>query len=44
MNRRALLVLIVTFAAALAVMAWLVAEMRTAAASAGPAPATRPRR
>jgi len=36
MNRRALLVLVATFAAALAVTAWLVAEMRTAAATSGP--------
>jgi hypothetical protein len=44
MNRRALLVLVVTVAAALAVMAWLVREMRIAAASAGPAPAAERRR
>jgi hypothetical protein len=42
MNRRALLVLLATFAAALAVMAWLVTEMRTAAATAGPPPAATP--
>ena len=39
MNRRAVAVLLVTFGAALAVMVWLVAEMRTAAGSAGPTPA-----
>jgi hypothetical protein len=44
MNRRAVLVLVVTFAAALGVMLWLVAEMRTAAASSGPAPGQLPRR
>jgi hypothetical protein len=42
MNRRALFVLIATLGAALAVMLWLVAEMRTAAGSAGPPPATAP--
>jgi hypothetical protein len=42
MNRRALYVLVATFAAALAVMLWLVAEMRTAAGSAGPPPASAP--
>jgi hypothetical protein len=36
MNRRATAVLLTTFAAALAVMIWLVREMRTAAASSGP--------
>jgi hypothetical protein len=41
-NRRALLVLVATFGAALAVMLWLVAEMRTAAGSAGPPPAGAP--
>jgi hypothetical protein len=39
MNRRATWVLLAAFGAALAVMLWLVAEMRTAAGSAGPAPA-----
>jgi hypothetical protein len=42
MNRRALVVLVATFGAALAVMLWLVAEMRTAAGSAGPPPASAP--
>jgi hypothetical protein len=42
MNRRALLVLIATLAAALAVMAWLVTEMRSAAGSAGPPPTATP--
>jgi hypothetical protein len=42
MNRRALYVLVATFAAALAVMLWLVAEMRTAAASQGGRTATIP--
>jgi hypothetical protein len=39
MNRRALHVLLATFGAALAVMLWLLAEMKTAADSAGPPPA-----
>jgi hypothetical protein len=38
-NRRATAVLVATFAAALAVMLWLVAELRTAAATSGPPPA-----
>jgi hypothetical protein len=42
MNRRALLVLLVTFGGAAAVMAWLRAEMRTAAASQGESAATIP--
>jgi len=42
MNRRALLVLLATFGAALAVMLWLVAEMRTAATSQGESAATIP--
>ena len=42
MNRRALLVLIVAFGGAVAVMAWLRAEMRTAAASQGESAATIP--
>jgi lipopolysaccharide export LptBFGC system permease protein LptF len=37
-NRRATAVLLATFGAALAVMLWLVAEMRTAAATSGPPP------
>ncbi len=44
MNRRAIYVLVATLGAALAVMLWLVAEMRTAAASAGPSPAALPAR
>ncbi len=47
MNRRAIYVLVATLGAALAVMLWLVAEMKTAAASADPSPApstTRPPR
>jgi hypothetical protein len=39
MNRRAVLVLLAVVSAALAVTLWLVAELRTAASSAGPAPA-----
>jgi hypothetical protein len=42
MNRRALLVLLVTFGGAAAVMAWLRAEMRTAAATQGESAATIP--
>jgi len=42
MNRRALLVLIGCLGAALAVMLWLVREMRTAAASQGESAATIP--
>jgi hypothetical protein len=38
MNRRATWVLVATFGAALAVMFWLISEMRTAAGSAGPPP------
>jgi hypothetical protein len=39
-NRRALVVLLSVLAAALAVTLWLVAELRTAAGSSGPPPAT----
>jgi len=42
MNRRATWVLVATFGAALAAMLWLVSEMRTAAGSAGPPPASAP--
>jgi hypothetical protein len=42
MNRRALYVLIATFGAALAVMLWLVREMRAAAATQGESAATIP--
>lgn len=42
MNRRAIYVLIATFGAALAVMLWLVREMRTAATSQGESAATIP--
>jgi hypothetical protein len=42
MNRRALLVLVAVAAAALAVTLWLVNELRTAAASSGPAPTSAP--
>jgi hypothetical protein len=42
MNRRAIAVLVVTFGAALAVMLWLVREMRTAAGSQAERAATIP--
>ena len=38
MNRRATLVLVAVLAAALAVTLWLLAELKTAADSAGPPP------
>ena len=42
MNRRAIAVLLAAFGAALAVMLWLVREMRTAATSQGEPAATIP--
>jgi hypothetical protein len=44
MNRRAISVLLAVVAAALAVTLWLLAELKTAADSAGPAPAATQRR